>query len=222
MAHYLCRHCRLWHPYRCLFWAFRCSLRCQPSGRRPRLSQPTPPLPVASDQPRSDRENAKQKVLATAATAANRRCLLDKLTQSPIADEDDDDDDEPKRKGKNKCSFWASWGLCCTHCHTFLLASYFALLPFAGKRSKSDKGEKGGSCRYDTSLGLLTKKFVGLLTDSSANGILDLNLAATKLGVQKRRIYDITNVLEGIGLIEKKSKNNIQWKYVTSCRILLS
>ena len=30
--------------------------------------------------------------------------------------------------------------------------------------------------------------------------------------VQKRRIYDITNVLEGIGLIEKKSKNNIQWK----------
>lgn len=30
--------------------------------------------------------------------------------------------------------------------------------------------------------------------------------------VQKRRIYDITNVLEGIGLIEKKSKNNIQWR----------
>jgi hypothetical protein len=30
--------------------------------------------------------------------------------------------------------------------------------------------------------------------------------------VQKRRIYDITNVLEGIGLIEKRSKNNIQWK----------
>jgi hypothetical protein len=30
--------------------------------------------------------------------------------------------------------------------------------------------------------------------------------------VQKRRIYDITNVLEGIGLIEKKSKNNIKWK----------
>lgn len=29
---------------------------------------------------------------------------------------------------------------------------------------------------------------------------------------QKRRIYDITNVLEGIGLIEKKSKNSIQWK----------
>ena len=30
--------------------------------------------------------------------------------------------------------------------------------------------------------------------------------------MQKRRIYDITNVLEGIGLIEKKSKNNIAWR----------
>ena len=40
--------------------------------------------------------------------------------------------------------------------------------------------------------------------------MLDLNQAATALGVQKRRIYDITNVLEGIGLIEKRSKNNIQ------------
>ncbi|RXN05787.1 leucine-rich repeat and coiled-coil domain-containing 1-like protein [Labeo rohita] len=40
--------------------------------------------------------------------------------------------------------------------------------------------------------------------------------AADSLAVkQKRRIYDITNVLEGIGLIEKKTKNTIQWNYVT-------
>lgn len=42
--------------------------------------------------------------------------------------------------------------------------------------------------------------------------MVDLNIASTKLKVQKRRIYDITNVLEGIGMLEKKSKNNIQWK----------
>jgi transcription factor E2F3 len=42
--------------------------------------------------------------------------------------------------------------------------------------------------------------------------ILDLNKAAEDLEVQKRRIYDITNVLEGIDLVVKKSKNNIQWK----------
>lgn len=64
--------------------------------------------------------------------------------------------------------------------------------------------------RYDTSLGLLTKKFVELLGQSS-DGVLDLNQAAEALSVQKRRLYDITNVLEGIHLIKKKSKNNIQW-----------
>lgn len=68
-----------------------------------------------------------------------------------------------------------------------------------------------GPCRYDCSLGLLTKKFIALIK-SAEDGILDLNQAAVTLEVQKRRIYDITNVLEGIGLMEKKLKNRIQWK----------
>lgn len=68
-----------------------------------------------------------------------------------------------------------------------------------------------GPCRYDSSLGLLTKKFINLIKHAE-DGILDLNKAADTLEVQKRRIYDITNVLEGIGLIEKKLKNRIQWK----------
>ncbi|XVF46979.1 hypothetical protein PTKIN_Ptkin03bG0072300 [Pterospermum kingtungense] len=68
-----------------------------------------------------------------------------------------------------------------------------------------------GPCRYDSSLGLLTKKFINLIKQAE-DGMLDLNKAADTLEVQKRRIYDITNVLEGIGLIEKKLKNRIQWK----------
>ncbi|XP_057741859.1 transcription factor E2FA-like [Arachis stenosperma] len=68
-----------------------------------------------------------------------------------------------------------------------------------------------GSCRYDNSLGMLTKKFVNLVKHSE-DGNLDLNQAAETLEVKKRRIYDITNVLEGIGLIEKKLKNRIHWK----------
>ncbi|KAK6324237.1 hypothetical protein J4Q44_G00065760 [Coregonus suidteri] len=64
--------------------------------------------------------------------------------------------------------------------------------------------------RYDTSLGLLTQKFLQLLGQSS-DGVVDLNRAAESLKVQKRRLYDITNVLEGVHLIKKKSKNNIQW-----------
>uniref|UniRef100_A0A8C0IQD1 E2F transcription factor 2 n=1 Tax=Chelonoidis abingdonii TaxID=106734 RepID=A0A8C0IQD1_CHEAB len=74
-------------------------------------------------------------------------------------------------------------------------------------RTPKSPGEK---TRYDTSLGLLTKKFIHLLSESE-DGVLDLNRAAEVLEVQKRRIYDITNVLEGIQLIRKKSKNNIQW-----------
>ncbi|XP_026196177.1 transcription factor E2F2 [Anabas testudineus] len=74
-------------------------------------------------------------------------------------------------------------------------------------RTPKSPGER---TRYDTSLGLLTKKFVGLIAESS-DGVLDLNWATEVLEVQKRRIYDITNVLEGVQLIRKKSKNNIQW-----------
>ncbi|KAJ2952606.1 hypothetical protein O0L34_g6929 [Tuta absoluta] len=66
--------------------------------------------------------------------------------------------------------------------------------------------------RYEKSLGLLTTRFVSLL-QKAKDGVLDLKIATNLLAVrQKRRIYDITNVLEGIGLIEKRSKNSIQWK----------
>ncbi|XP_056248402.1 transcription factor E2F5 isoform X2 [Seriola aureovittata] len=67
--------------------------------------------------------------------------------------------------------------------------------------------------RHEKSLGLLTMKFVSLLQEAK-DGVLDLKVAADSLAVkQKRRIYDITNVLEGVGLIEKKNKNIIQWRF---------
>ncbi|KAJ8011335.1 hypothetical protein DPEC_G00057070 [Dallia pectoralis] len=70
----------------------------------------------------------------------------------------------------------------------------------------------GVSSRHEKSLGLLTIKFVTLLQEAK-DGVLDLKVAADSLAVrQKRRIYDITNVLEGVGLIEKKTKNIIQWR----------
>ncbi|KAF7201654.1 transcription factor E2F2 [Nothobranchius furzeri] len=80
----------------------------------------------------------------------------------------------------------------------------------AGIPSPRTPKSPGERTRYDTSLGLLTKKFVGLIAESP-DGVLDLNWATEVLEVQKRRIYDITNVLEGVQLIRKKSKNNIQW-----------
>ncbi|XP_009471615.1 PREDICTED: transcription factor E2F1 [Nipponia nippon] len=84
-----------------------------------------------------------------------------------------------------------------------------------GKARNPTKGAKspGEKSRYETSLNLTTKRFLELLSQSP-DGVVDLNWAAEVLKVQKRRIYDITNVLEGIQLITKKSKNNIQWLYV--------
>jgi hypothetical protein len=46
--------------------------------------------------------------------------------------------------------------------------------------------------RYDSSLGLLTKKFVDLI-QSSPSGDLDLNSAAISLGVQVRRTNKTAN-----------------------------
>ncbi|NXE10136.1 E2F6 factor, partial [Lophotis ruficrista] len=64
--------------------------------------------------------------------------------------------------------------------------------------------------RFDASLVYLTRKFMDLVK-TAPDGILDLNEVATTLGVRKRRVYDITNVLDGIHLIQKRSKNHIQW-----------
>lgn len=61
------------------------------------------------------------------------------------------------------------------------------------------------------SLAVLTHKFIELIKQSP-NKTVDLNKTVDKLGVQKRRIYDITNVLEGVGYIEKIQKNTIKWR----------
>ncbi|GMT34951.1 hypothetical protein PFISCL1PPCAC_26248 [Pristionchus fissidentatus] len=62
--------------------------------------------------------------------------------------------------------------------------------------------------RLENSLLVLTKKFMELKNRSEE---LNLNEAAATLGVQKRRLYDITNVLEGIELVVKTGKNSIRW-----------
>lgn len=77
------------------------------------------------------------------------------------------------------------------------------------------------------SLGATSKRFVALMT-AATDQTIELNEAARKLQAPKRRIYDVTNVLEGfvckslfanlmndssigIGLVTKKTKNHFQW-----------
>eukprot|EP00041_Stephanoeca_diplocostata_P015095 m.286096 g.286096 ORF g.286096 m.286096 type:complete len:422 (-) comp19921_c0_seq1:420-1685(-) len=66
-----------------------------------------------------------------------------------------------------------------------------------------------GTPKHSSSLGRLTATFYEMLKKNA--GTLDLNKVAQDLDVQKRRVYDITNVLEGIGVIKKESKNHVQW-----------
>lgn len=68
----------------------------------------------------------------------------------------------------------------------------------------------GKRCRRENGLVILTHKFLELIK-SGPNQTIDLNEAVQKLHVQKRRIYDITNVLEGIGIVRKSGKNHIRW-----------
>lgn len=68
---------------------------------------------------------------------------------------------------------------------------------------------KAPKARNEGSLSVLTNKFIRML-EESPDGMIDLNDAVGLLAVQKRRIYDITNVLEGIGFIKKFKKNKIK------------
>lgn len=65
----------------------------------------------------------------------------------------------------------------------------------------SDDGAKGSSKkksrqRQENSLGELTKNFISFIKDQDQREI-DINDVVKQLKVKKRRIYDITNVLEG-------------------------
>nr|XP_046229546.1 transcription factor E2F1-like [Scatophagus argus] len=75
---------------------------------------------------------------------------------------------------------------------------------------KKDSVQSKKFSRMDVSLGLLTRRFLELLLESPG-GSLDLRQVATSLQTRRRRVYDITNVLYGIRLIEKESTNRIRW-----------
>lgn len=74
---------------------------------------------------------------------------------------------------------------------------------------KKNGASKSTRSRNESSLSVLTVKFLQMLREAE-NGMIDLNQAVNILKVQKRRIYDITNVLEGIGYIQKFAKNTIK------------
>ena len=77
--------------------------------------------------------------------------------------------------------------------------------------------------RVEKSLGNITRDFVNFLDscdcvgsgnkgDSLNSANQNLTVIAKNLGVQKRRLYDIVNVLEGVGMVERPKRNEVAWK----------
>ncbi|XP_012992735.2 transcription factor E2F6 [Esox lucius] len=78
------------------------------------------------------------------------------------------------------------------------------------ERSPSVRNPGAPHVRRDLSLALLTKKFLRLMR-VAPYGVMDLNTAAQNLNTRKRRVYDITNCLEGVKLIQKQSASKVKW-----------
>ena len=82
------------------------------------------------------------------------------------------------------------------------------------KKQKNEINEiqklKKKRLRQENSLGELTTNFIDYVKTKGLE-LININEIVKKLKVKKRRIYDITNVLEGIGYIKKLGKNQIKW-----------
>ncbi len=79
------------------------------------------------------------------------------------------------------------------------------------KNYQNDENEcKNEDSCQENSLGQLTKNFINYIKTTGKKSI-NINDLVNKLEVKKRRIYDITNVLQGIGYLQKSGKNEIVW-----------
>jgi hypothetical protein len=85
--------------------------------------------------------------------------------------------------------------------------------PTPSKRTQMDYSRK------TKSLGLLCENFI---TRDWQDGILSIDEAAKELQVERRRIYDIVNILESLQVVTKLHKNTYQWKGLLGLEPMMS
>uniref|UniRef100_A0A6U4ZAL3 E2F/DP family winged-helix DNA-binding domain-containing protein n=1 Tax=Hemiselmis andersenii TaxID=464988 RepID=A0A6U4ZAL3_HEMAN len=78
----------------------------------------------------------------------------------------------------------------------------------AGGGGGAEDEPAGNYSRKHKSLGLLCDRFLQAYSQESE---VCLDASAKKLGVERRRIYDIVNVLESVEVVSKKAKNRYAW-----------
>ncbi|GMS83171.1 hypothetical protein PENTCL1PPCAC_5346, partial [Pristionchus entomophagus] len=70
------------------------------------------------------------------------------------------------------------------------------------------------TCRKEKSLGLLCQRFIEAMKEATAqegSNSVHLESVATKMKVEKRRIYDIVNVMEALDAMSKLNKSYYAW-----------
>ncbi|XP_019370318.1 PREDICTED: transcription factor E2F7 [Gavialis gangeticus] len=80
--------------------------------------------------------------------------------------------------------------------------------------STADEFDKQRPSRKQKSLGLLCQKFLARYPSyplSTEKTTISLDEVASSLGVERRRIYDIVNVLESLHLVSRVAKNQYCW-----------
>lgn len=82
----------------------------------------------------------------------------------------------------------------------------------AGPEDEDDEmlGGEARVSRKDKSLGLLADNFLQLFASGSSTSV-ELEGVATRLGVGRRRIYDIVNVLESLDVVQKDRASSYTW-----------
>uniref|UniRef100_A0A915Q877 E2F/DP family winged-helix DNA-binding domain-containing protein n=1 Tax=Setaria digitata TaxID=48799 RepID=A0A915Q877_9BILA len=81
-------------------------------------------------------------------------------------------------------------------------------------RDQNEEAPHSGFPRKTKTLGLLCRKFFLMILQqkSDKNDKINLEAIASLMGVEKRRIYDVVNVMEALGAMEKSHKSFYTWK----------